>query len=193
MERKNKGIALIISGPSGAGKGTLVKMLIKEFPNIQFSISYTTRKPREGEIDGVDYVFISKKEFKKLIEKDMFAEWAKVHGNYYGTPRKEIEEKLNKGFDVVFDIDVQGAKNLKQNLRQGVFVFILPPSIDELKRRLIKRGSDDPKTIEIRLKNAQKEMEAIDEFEYVILNDDLNKAYDYLRCIYLSTKCKVRR
>ena len=190
---ENKGIALIISGPSGAGKGTLVKMLIEEFPNIQFSISYTTRKPREGEIDGIDYVFISKEEFKKLIEKDMFAEWANVHGNYYGTPRKEIEEKLNKGFDVVFDIDVQGAKNLKQNLRQGVFVFILPPSIEELKRRLIKRGSDDPKTIEIRLKNAQKEMESIDEFEYVILNDDLNKAYDKLRCIYLSAKCKVRR
>ena len=193
MEMKNKGIALIISGPSGAGKGTLVKMLIEEFPNIQFSISYTTRKPREGEIDGRDYVFITKEEFEKLIEKNMFAEWASVHGNYYGTPRKEIEEKLNKGLDVVFDIDVQGAKNLKQSLRQGVFVFILPPSIEELKRRLVKRGSDDPKTIEIRLKNAQKEMEAIDEFEYVILNDDLNKAYDSLRCIYLSAKCKVRR
>ena len=190
---ENKGIALIISGPSGAGKGTLVKMLIEEFPNIQFSISYTTRKPREGEIDGIDYVFISKEEFKKLIKEDMFAEWANVHGNYYGTPRKEIEEKLNKGFDVVFDVDVQGAKSLKQSLRQGVFVFILPPSIEELKRRLIKRGSDDPKTIEIRLKNAQKEMEAIDEFEYVILNDDLNKAYDNLRCIYLSAKCRVRR
>ncbi|GAB6163243.1 guanylate kinase [Desulfothermus naphthae] len=190
---ENKGIALIISGPSGAGKGTLVKMLIEEFPNIQFSISYTTRKPREGEIDGIDYVFISKEEFKKLIKEDMFAEWANVHGNYYGTPRKEIEEKLNKGFDVVFDVDVQGAKSLKQSLRQGVFVFILPPSIDELKRRLVRRGGDDPKTIEIRLKNAQKEMEAIDEFEYVILNDDLNKAYDNLRCIYLSAKCRVRR
>lgn len=190
---ENKGIALIISGPSGAGKGTLVKMLIEEFPNIQFSISYTTRKPREGEIDGIDYVFISKEEFKKLIKEDMFAEWANVHGNYYGTPRKEIEEKLNKGFDVVFDVDVQGAKSLKQSLRQGVFVFILPPSIDELKRRLVRRGGDDPTTIEIRLKNAQKEMEAIDEFEYVILNDDLNKAYDNLRCIYLSAKCRVRR
>ncbi len=140
---KNRGIALIISGPSGAGKGTLTKMLMEEFPDIQFSISYTTRKP-DQEIDGKDYVFVSKEEFEKLIKEDMFAEWANVHGNYYGTPKREIEEKLNRGFDVVFDIDVQGARNLRQNLTEGVFVFILPPSIEELKQRLKKKGWGRP-------------------------------------------------
>ncbi|GAB6887625.1 guanylate kinase [Desulfothermus okinawensis JCM 13304] len=190
---KNRGIALIISGPSGAGKGTLTKMLMEEFPDIQFSISYTTRKPRPGEIDGKDYVFVSKEEFEKLIKEDMFAEWANVHGNYYGTPKREIEEKLNRGFDVVFDIDVQGARNLRQNLTEGVFVFILPPSIEELKQRLKKRGGDDPDTIDTRIRNAKKEMETSQEFDYAVLNDDLSRAYEMIRCIYLSSKCKVRK
>ncbi len=190
---KNRGVALIISGPSGVGKGTLLKMLMKEFPEINFSISYTTRKPRPGEIDGVDYVFVTKGRFFELVKEGMFAEWAEVHGNYYGTPKQEIENKLNKGIDVVFDIDVQGAVQLKQNLEDGVFVFILPPSLEELEKRLKKRRTDNEETIKIRLDNSKKEIKKYVEFDYVIVNDYLDDAYDKLRCIYLATKVRVRK
>lgn len=190
---QNRGVALIVSGPSGVGKGTLISMLMKEFENIRFSISYTTRRPREGEIHGVHYFFVSKEEFKKMIEQDKFAEWAQVHGNFYGTPKVEIEQKLKQGLDVIFDIDVQGAKQLKKNLADGEFVFIMPPSMDELKKRLLKRSSDPILDIEIRLKNAEKEIKDASFFDYVIVNDDLDLAYENLRCIYLSSKLKVRK
>jgi guanylate kinase len=189
---KSRGLAFVVSGPSGVGKGTLVRRLMDEFPNIKFSISYTTRKPRKGEQHGIDYFFVEKEEFEALINKNFFVEWAIVHTNYYGTPRQEIEKKLAKGFDVIFDIDVQGARKLRQNLKDGVFVFILPPSIEELRRRLENRSTDTHKSIEIRLKNAKKEMNAAREFDFVVINDELEKAYETLRCIYLAQKCKVR-
>lgn len=190
---QNRGIALVVSGPSGVGKGTLIGMLMNEFKNLEFSISYTTRKPRPNEIDGVHYYFVSKEEFKKMIDENKFAEWAEVHGNFYGTPIDEIEKKLKKGVDVVFDIDVQGARQLKRNLPSGIFIFIMPPSMDELKNRLIKRSQDPISDIEIRLKNAQKEINSSREFDYIVVNDDLNVAYEQLRCIYVSMKLKVRK
>ncbi len=189
---KNRGVALIVSGPSGVGKGTLISMLMKEFKNIKFSVSYTTRKPREDEINGVHYFFVSKEEFQKMIEQDKFAEWAQVHGNFYGTPKQEIEQKLRQGVDVIFDIDVQGARQLRGTLSDGEFVFIMPPSMDELEKRLIKRSSDSHLEIEIRLKNAEQEVKQSSFFDYIIVNDDLERAYESLRCIYLASKLKVR-
>ena len=188
---KDKGIALVISGPSGAGKGTLVKMLTQEFPNITFSVSYTTRSPRRGEKQGIDYFFVDKERFKELVERDFFAEWAQVHGNFYGTPKIEIEQRLDKGLDVIFDIDVQGARKLKQNLKDGVFVFIMPPGIEELRDRLEKRGTDSKEVVEKRLKNAKKEIDAAREFDFIVVNDILSEAYERLRCIYIAQKSRV--
>jgi guanylate kinase len=180
------GLALIITAPSGAGKSTLIKRLLKEFPRLGFSVSRTTRAPRPGEKDGVDYRFTGREEFKALIGQGHFAEWAEVHGNYYGTPKQAVLDLLAAGRDVIFDIDVQGAKQLRENLGLGRTVFILPPSRQELERRLTGRGSDSPETIARRLANAKGEIAQAGWFERVIINDDLEEAYGLLRAIYLA-------
>ncbi len=187
------GIALVISGPSGVGKGTLVNMLREEFPSLEFSISYTTRNPRRGEVHGKDYYFVSREEFNRLIREDFFAEWAKVHSNYYGTPREEIDKKLRQGIDVVFDIDVQGARQLKRNLEEATFVFVMPPSIEELGKRLKKRSTETEKHIEMRLQNALEEMRFAEEFDYIVVNDNLKEAYNILRCIFISQHFRTRK
>ncbi len=187
------GIALVISGPSGVGKGTLVNMLRKEFPSLEFSISYTTRSPREGEVDGKDYFFVSKEKFKRLIEEDFFAEWARVHSNYYGTPKEEIERKLKQGIDVVFDIDVQGARQLKKSIKEAICVFIMPPSVEELRNRLKKRSTETEDHIEMRLQNALEEMKLAEEFDYIVVNDNLSKAYETLRCIFIAQHFRTEK
>ena len=180
------GIILVLCAPSGTGKTTLTKRLLKEFPRFAFSISSTTRAPREGEQDGKDYHFISKERFHDLREEGYFAEWAEVHGNYYGTPKQETLEMLAAGKDVLFDIDVQGASQLRGNLKQGCYVFILPPSRAELEHRLRGRGTDDEQTIMKRIANAEKEMAQAHWFNAMIVNDDLERAYDELRSVYLA-------
>ncbi len=186
-------VALVISGPSGVGKGTLVNMLRREFPSLEFSVSYTTRPPRKGEVDGEHYRFVSREEFLRLKEEDFFAEWAEVHSNYYGTPRDEIERKLSEGIDVVFDIDVQGARQLRKNLKDATFVFIMPPSLEELRNRLRGRSTESEELIEMRLKNAEEEMSLADEFDYIVVNDNLEEAYEILRCIFISQHAKPRK
>lgn len=190
MLNKASGVAFVVSAPSGAGKSSLIRKLIQEFPDLVFSVSYTTRLSRPGEKEGREYHFVDKQSFLQLIEQGFFAEWAKVHSNYYGTPLQENLDMLDSGYDVLFDIDVQGARRLKDSLTQGRFVFILPPSRSELKHRLYNRGSDDEQTIEKRLYTAKEELLAANEFDFWVLNDDLNKAYEILRSIYLSEKAK---
>ncbi|MEZ0576244.1 guanylate kinase [Halodesulfovibrio aestuarii] len=181
-----RGIVLVLCAPSGTGKTTLTKRLLKEFPRFSFSISYTTRQPREGEINGKDYYFVSEEEFSKKRDAGFFAEWAEVHGKFYGTPKEATLEMLRHGNDIIFDIDVQGASQLYGNLKQGCYVFILPPSRDELEKRLRGRGTDDEQTIMRRVANAQKELEQAHWFNAWIVNDDLDKAYDQLRSAYIA-------
>ena len=181
-----QGIALVLSAPSGAGKTTLVRRLRAEFPAIGYSVSCTTRAPREGEVDGRDYSFISRQAFEQRRAAGDFAEWAEVHGNLYGTPLAPVEAMLAEGRDALFDIDVQGAAQLKLNLEAATFVFILPPSMAELERRLRLRGQDDEEVIERRLANARRELREAAWYDALVVNDDLDGAYDRLRAAYLA-------
>lgn len=180
------GIALVLSAPSGAGKTTLVGKLLAEFPRFGYSISCTTRAPRQGEQDGRDYHFLTHDEFLKRRDEGYFAEWAEVHGNFYGTPLAPVREMLKAGKDVLFDIDVQGAAQLKLSLAEAVFVFILPPGMEELEARLRKRGLDTEETIARRLANARVEMLEARWYDALVVNDDLSVAYDQLRSVCIA-------
>ena len=173
---KRRGNIYIVSAPSGAGKSTLCRELLKVYPDITYSISHTTRAPRTGEVDGVDYHFIAKEGFQERIEKGLMAEWAEVHGNYYGTSLETLEASVVKGIDVLLDIDVQGARQMCEAMPECVTLFIMPPSVEELLARLEKRGTDTPETIEKRMKNAVGEMNQSDFYRHVIVNDDLDDA-----------------
>lgn len=186
-----RGSILVLSGPSGAGKSTLIKEMIKDIGPYYFSISTTTRKPREGEKDGVDYFFVDKKSFQKDIEDELFLEYAEVHGNYYGTSLRPVEKAISKGELVIFDIDVQGHASIKK--RQAditTSVFITPPSFEALKERLSKRGTDSKETIDKRLAMAEEELAQIDAFDYVIVNDDLDKAVSEIKAVAHTAKLK---
>lgn len=171
-----RGNIYIVSAPSGAGKSTLCQELLREYPEITYSISHTTRAPREGEKNGVDYHFVSREAFVERIDKGLMAEWAEVHGNYYGTSLETLEESAAKGMDVLLDIDVQGAESLCEKMPECITVFIMPPSMEELRARLDKRGTDSAETIEKRMKNAEGEMAKRDLYQHVIVNDDLETA-----------------
>ncbi|WP_086232807.1 guanylate kinase [Campylobacter devanensis] len=187
------GQILIISGPSGSGKSTLLSRLMAEFDNLYFSISSTTREPRAGEKNGVDYNFISTDEFKQGIEQGKFLEWANVHKNYYGTSLEPVEKALKDDKIVIFDIDVQGFHlAMKQYKELITSVFITTKDRLELKKRLIKRGSDDEQTIENRLFNAATEIAHIGEYDYLIINDDLNSSYEKLKAIFISMRSKTQ-
>lgn len=180
------GLPLIICAPSGAGKTTLTGRLRQEFP-LHFSVSCTTRPPRSGEVDGQDYYFLDRENFIAQRRRGLFAEWAEVHGNFYGTPLQPLRERLAQGEDMLFDIDVQGAAQLALTLPEARFVFIFPPSLAELEARLRKRGADTEDSILLRLANAQNEIRQSHWFNAWIINDDLDKAYDELRAFYLSS------
>lgn len=187
------GQILIISGPSGSGKSTLLSRLMAEFDNLYFSISSTTREPRAGEKNGVDYNFISTDEFKQGIEQGKFLEWANVHKNYYGTSLEPVEKALKDDKIVIFDIDVQGFHlAMKQYKELITSVFITTKDRLELKKRLIKRGSDDEQTIENRLFNAATEIAHIGEYDYLIINDDLDSSYEKLKAIFISMRSKTQ-
>jgi len=181
-----RGLPLVICAPSGAGKSTLVGRLTAEFP-MEFSISCTTRKPRGNEKDGVDYIFLDRETFLDRRGLGYFAEWAEVHGNFYGTPLKPVQDRLAQGKDMLFDIDVQGAAQLSLSLPEARFVFILPPSLEELERRLRGRGTDSEEAIRLRLSNARTEIMSSHWFDAIIINDDLDTAYDQLRSFYLAS------
>jgi guanylate kinase len=178
------GHLFIISAPSGAGKTTLVKAALEQFTDMLYSISYTTRKPRADERNGVDYHFVSKQEFKKGIKKGHWAEWAEVYGNYYGTSAEFIEKSLSSGYDILLDIDVQGTLQILKHHPDSVTVFILPPSINALRKRLEMRGTDSQAVIEKRLINAKKEMAQKKMYRHVIVNDELSAAIDEICAIF---------
>lgn len=180
----------VISGPSGCGKSTLVKRALAEIEDTDFSISYTTREKRKGEIEGQDYYFVSIDEFKEKIKEEKLIEWALVHGNYYGTSRREVEKKgLRK--NILLDIDVQGARQVKERFKKAEFIFILPPVFSELKSRLVKRGQDKPDVIAKRLEVAKKEIRDYPRFDFIIINDDLEQAVRELKAIIVSRNCSL--
>lgn len=177
---RKRGSLWVLSGPSGAGKGTLRRILFERLDNLVFSISCTTRKRREGEKDGVDYRFIDEPTFLSLVEQGKFLEWAKVHGNYYGTLREDVEKALDEGKDVVLEIDVQGALQVKQKLPETITIFVLPPSMEELRHRLESRGTEAEPDLSLRLQNAQNELSCAKEYDFCVVNDDLKRAADEL-------------
>lgn len=181
-----QGIAFVISAPSGAGKSTLAKMLCQEFQRIGYSVSCTTRPMRPGEIEGKDYFFMSEADFQKMREAGEFAEWAQVHGNFYGTPLVPVKTMLAAGSDVLFDIDVQGASQLKASLPDATFVFILPPSVRELRRRLRSRGGDSEQSLQRRMADSIGEMREAFWYDAIVVNDNLDKAYSELKAVYIA-------
>ena len=187
------GNLLVITAPSGAGKSTLVKRLRASLDEIAFSISYTTRSPRIGEKNGREYFFVSTSDFEKMQAEDQFLEWAKVHSNYYGTHRTTVEQALVAGKDLILDIDVQGAEQIKRAMPQAVLIFIMPPSFEALSERLHTRNLDATEVIERRLKEASFEVARYLEFDYVIINDELEQATEYLIAIAKAERLKPQR
>ena len=191
---KRKGILLIISGPSGAGKGTVCKALIEKHKELVLSVSMTTRAPRENEIDGVHYFFETKENFMKLIGEGEFLEYAVVHGrDFYGTPKRFVMDQLEAGNDVVLEIDVEGAMQVKNTFKNGVFVFIMPPTFAELKNRLVCRGTETEEAIERRLKTAAFELQNINKYDYVVINDTVENAVACIETIHKAESYTVGR
>jgi guanylate kinase len=188
------GVLLVLSAPSGAGKTTLARRLMAELPEAIFSVSYTTRKPRGQEREGVDYRFVDVSTFQRKIEAGELVEWAEVHGNFYGSPQAVIDEALQRRGVAVFDIDVQGGQAIKRKHPEAVLVFVLPPSLEELERRLRGRNTDSSETIQKRLLGARSEMErGTTSYDYIIVNDDLERAYTELRSILIAERCRRGR
>ena len=192
MIDKPKGHLFVISGPSGVGKGTLREKLFKNVPNLNYSISLTTRRPRKNEEDGVDYFFVNEETFKEYIRENKFAEWALVHGDYKGTLLSTIEKNLQQGKDLVLEIDVQGAINLKEKFPEGVFIFIAPPSWEQLENRLRGRNTEKEEDLKKRLADAHKEMQQIKHYDYLVINNYLPEALKELEAIIISERCKIR-
>lgn len=174
--RKPEGILLVLSGPSGAGKGTICKRLLEEREDLAYSVSCTTRAPRKGEVNGENYIFVTRERFEKMIENNELLEYAEVYGNYYGTPRSYVLGQLKEGHDIVLEIDPQGALQIKKRYPNGVFVFIVPPSLDELSKRIYKRGTDAEDVIKKRLSSATSELAYATRYDYIIVNDEVDKA-----------------
>ncbi|EAT14650.1 guanylate kinase [Desulfuromonas acetoxidans] len=189
---KREGVLFVVSAPSGAGKTTLCKRMIDIFPNLGHSVSFTTRPMRGGETDGVDYHFVSVDTFRRMIDDNAFVEWAQVHDNYYGTALKTLEDARLQGHDVLLDIDFQGAAQLKKQAAEAVFVFIAPPDMDELERRLRQRGTDSDAVISRRLDNAAGELREAQWYDYIVINDDIDHAAKQLQGIIEAETCRGR-
>jgi len=180
----------VVTGPSGSGKSTILRHVFKDLRHVAFSVSHTTRPPRESERNGREYHFVDEAEFKRMVGRQAFLEWAVVHGHYHGTSKAEVARK-SRGADVLLDIDVQGARQVRERFSQAVFIFILPPKFAELKRRLRDRGEDDPATIALRLKNAKREIRDYKSFDYVLINDRLDRAVLELEAVILAARCRA--
>ena len=183
---KREGLILILSAPSGAGKTSLCRELFKTFPDMKESVSYTTRAPRRDEVDGEAYHFVTQEVFERMVEEDAFAEWAEVHGNRYGTALRTLEEARKNGVDLVLDIDCQGARRLKEQIERCVYIFILPPSMEELRRRLDNRSSDAREAIDLRIERAAGEIREARWYDYIIINDNLETAFEELSAIVVA-------
>lgn len=189
----DNGLLVVISGPSGAGKGTICSRLKEEFKDLKVSVSATTRKPREGEEEGTSYFFINEEDFIKRINNDEFLEYAKVYGNYYGTPKNEVFKQLEEGNDIILEIDIQGALQVKKNYPKGVFIFILPPSLSELNKRIENRGTDSKDVIMKRMQCAYDELNYAFEYDYVVVNDEVEAAVEKIKHIIFAEKNRAVR
>ena len=188
-----EGLLVVVSGPSGTGKGTVLNYLREREKSIKFSVSATTRQPRSGEVDGVNYFFKTNEEFENMIKNGELVEWVRYCDNYYGTPKKCIEDTIKSGYDCLLEIEVEGALNIKKIYPDCVSIFILPPSFEELRRRIESRGTEKPEVIEKRMEKALKEMKLIDKYDYVIINDEVEKAVNSICYILASEKLKSSR
>ena len=191
MKKKEKGLLIVLSGPSGAGKSTVVKKLMQQRGNIHFSVSYTTRAPRNEDVDGVTYNFVDRTEFERMIQANEFLEYAEYSGNYYGTSLKVIEEKQAAGIDVLLDIEVQGAANVRAKCPDAILVFTIPPTYAELERRLRGRKTDDEEMIRKRLNRALEEIREIPKYDYLVVNDQVDNAVAELDAIMSAAECRV--
>lgn len=185
-----KGVLMVVSGPSGCGKGTILKKLLSDNSNIYYSVSATTRAPREGEIDGTHYYFITKDEFRNKIKNGDMLEYAEYVGNYYGTPKDKVFSHLEKGHDVILELEVQGAMQIKRSCPEAVLVFIAPPSVEELERRLVGRGTEKEETIKARLETAMEELKAQNEYHYLVVNDEVDLAVERIAEVLKNEKLK---
>ncbi len=192
LNKIKKGVLFVVSAPSGCGKGTILERVLKDRPEIFYSVSATTRKPRTGEIDGVNYYFYSTEEFEKLVCENGVLEYAQFCGNYYGTPRKQVLQKLDEGCDVILEIETKGAMQIKKSYPEAVLIFILPPSVGELRRRLEKRATEDAEVIEKRVSEASKEIEMSRNYDFVIVNDDLEKAINDFEAVMLASRFMIK-
>lgn len=190
---KKEGLLLVVSGPSGVGKDAVLAELMQTYPGVYICVTTTTRAPRDGEVDGVDYTFVPVEEFRRRVEADDFLEYAEVHGNMYGTPRSWVEDRLSRGDDIILKIDVQGGLAVKQRMPQAVMIFLVPPSLEELERRLRSRLTESDDEIAQRLLNARTELEHIPCYDYVVENDTLRKAADELRAIIIAEHCRIKQ
>ncbi|MFF2484134.1 guanylate kinase [Paenibacillus sp. NPDC058071] len=189
----DKGLLIVLSGPSGVGKGTVCSVLRKKVPELVYSVSATTRSPREGEIDGVNYFFKSREQFQDMIARDALLEHAEYVGNFYGTPRDFVERTLESGKDVILEIEVQGALKVKEKFPQGVFVFLMPPSLDELKQRITGRGTETQDTINHRMSVAVEEINLLRHYDYAVVNDEIESACHRIQSIIVAEHCRGDR
>ena len=188
-----RGVLFVVSSPSGGGKGTLIQRVLKELPNLSYSISYTTRAPRNGEVAGREYFFVTPEEFEHRIAAGEFLEWARVHGKLYGTSRHQVSREIFEGRDIILEVDVQGAASVRELVSDSVSIFILPPSVETLRHRLMARGTDSPEELDLRLKHAPEELRQYELFDYVIINDEVEKAATQLRCIVQAERARRNR
>ncbi len=193
IKEKKTGQVIVISAPSGSGKGSVISGLLEKDKNLWLSVSTTSRKPRENDIPGVTYNFVTKEEFEKLIQEGYFLEYTNYVGNYYGTPKNKILEKINEGIDVILEIEIEGATNIKKLIPEAIFIFIMPPSLKTLVKRLKKRGTDSNDKIIERFHTAYKEINEVTKYNYVVINDDLKDAITKVEAIIQAEKCRVDR
>ena len=188
-----RGTLFVVSSPSGGGKGTIIRRVLEVVPNLSYSVSFTTRAPRPGEVNGREYFFIGRDVFEEMVAAGEFLESACVHGNYYGTAKRQVGEETAAGVDIVLEVDVQGAASVRQLLMDSVSVFILPPSYEVLRQRLIARGTDSPEELEVRLRNAPEELKQYSAFDYVIINDEIERAAGQLASIIYAERARCMR
>ena len=188
-----RGTLFVVSSPSGGGKGTIIREVLDVVENLSYSVSYTTRAPRLNEVNGREYFFVSRETFDEMVAAGEFLEWARVHGNFYGTSKKQILDETASGADIILELDVQGAASVRQLLMDSVSIFILPPSYDVLKKRLFARGTDSPEELDVRLRNAPEELKQYSSFDYVIINDEIDRAAGQLASIIYAERARCMR
>ena len=192
VSQLRRGILFVVSSPSGGGKGTLIKRVLSTVPNLGYSVSYTTRPPRNGEVNGREYFFVTTDQFEAMIAAEEFLEWAHVHGKLYGTSRQQVSHEISQGRDIILEVDVQGAASVRRLLPDAVTIFILPPSLETLRKRLVARGTDSEEELELRLRNAPDELMNYKAFDFVIINENVDRATSQLRAVINAERVRPR-